>query len=208
MHWRTGAHFQPRIIATSLLLLISASCIAAPEADYGRLPDNATHEQALTLRLQKLKELLAQAGTYQRYILLDTAAKTAFQLNQYDQATAYAQELIALAPEFQDDWNYSSAVHNANIILGRSALLKKDIDSAKQFLLAAGKVPYSKILDDRGADLQLASDLLAHGQRETVSQYLQDCTRLWPHDRERLEHWLQQIAAGERPDLLMSEQAE
>ncbi len=207
MHRRTGAHFQSRIIATCLLLLISATCIAATEADYSRLPDTATHEQALTLRLQKLKDLLAQAGTYQRYILLDTAAKTAFDLNQYDQATAYAQELIALAPKFQDDWNYSSAVHNANIILGRTALLKNDIASAKQFLLAAGKVPYSKILDDRGADLQLASDLLAQHQRETVSQYLQDCTRLWPHDRDRLEHWRQQLAEGKNPNLL-TDQAE
>jgi len=207
MHRRTGTHFRPRIIATCLLLLISASCIAAT-ADYSQLPDTATHEQALALRLQKLKDLLVQAGSYQRYILLDTAAKTAFELNQYDQATAYAQELIALAPKFQDDWNYSSAVHNANIILGRTALLKTDVESAKQYLLAAGKVPYSKILDDRGADLQLASDLLARNQREIVRQYLQDCTRLWPHDRDRLEHWLQQLAEGENPNLLMSNQSE
>ena len=207
MHRRTGTHFRPRIITTCLLLLISATCVAATDADYSRLPDTATHEQALTLRLQKLKDLLAQAGTYQRYILLDTAAKTAFELDQYDQATAYAQDLIALAPKFPDDWNYSSAVHNANIVLGRTALLKNDLDSAKQFLLAAGKVPYSKILDDHGTDLQLANDLLARDQRETVSQYLQDCTRLWPHGRDRLENWLQQLAEGKKPDLL-TDQAE
>jgi tetratricopeptide (TPR) repeat protein len=206
MHRRTGARFKPRIIAICLLLLLSATGMAAT-ADYSRLPDTTTHEQALTLRLHKLKDLLAQAGTYQRYILLDTAAKTAFELGQYDQATAYAQELIALAAKFQDDWNYSSAVHNANIIMGRAALLKNDINSAKQFLLAAGKVPYSKILDNRGADLQLAGALLARGQRETVNQYLQDCTRLWPHDRNRLEHWRQQLAEGKNPNLL-TDQAE
>jgi len=206
MHRRTGARFKPRIIAICLLLLLSATGMAAT-ADYSRLPDTTTHEQALTLRLHKLKDLLAQAGTYQRYILLDTAAKTAFELGQYDQATAYAQELIALAAKFKDDWNYSSAVHNANIIMGRAALLKNDINSAKQFLLAAGKVPYSKILDNRGADLQLAGALLARGQRETVNQYLQDCTRLWPHDRNRLEHWRQQLAEGKNPNLL-TDQAE
>lgn len=206
MHRRTGARFKPRIMAICLLLLLSATGMAAT-ADYSRLPDTTTHEQALTLRLHKLKDLLAQAGTYQRYILLDTAAKTAFELGQYDQATAYAQELIALAAKFQDDWNYSSAVHNANIIMGRTALLKNDINSAKQFLLAAGKVPYSKILDNHGADLQLAGALLARGQREIVSQYLRDCTRLWPHDRDRLEHWRQQVAEGKNPNLL-TDQAE
>jgi tetratricopeptide (TPR) repeat protein len=191
-----------------LLLFFSATCLSATAADYSRLPDSATHEQALNLRLKKLQDLLAQAGTYQRYILLDTAAKTAFALKQYGLAASYAHELITLAPKFPDDWNYSSAVHKANIILGRTALLKNDLDQAKQFLLAAGKVPYSKILDDHGADLQLASSLLARGQRETVSQYLQNCTRFWPQGRDQLTGWLQQLAEGKVPSLVAPDQIE
>lgn len=189
------------IIAATLLFTQSA--VLRAEAEYIRLPANTSHKQALQLRLQKLEELLAQAGDYQRYILLDTAAKTALELKQYERANDYARRLISLAPQFPDDWNYAQAVHQANIILGRAALRADDIDSAKAYLLAASKIPYSEILDAQGADLQLANALLARGQRETVAQYLQAGTRFWPRGRAQLDGWLQQLAAGQIPSLLM-----
>jgi hypothetical protein len=191
-------------IMCGCILLISVTGL--PAAEYSRLPESTTHEQALALRLQKLQGLLAQASPYQRYILLDTAARTAFELNQLDLASAYARELIILAPRFPEDWNYAPAVHYANIILGRVALLKDDIETAKTCLLAASRVPYSEILDHRGADLQLANALLARGQRETVAIYLQACTGFWPRNRVQLDRWLQQLNKGKIPSLLSPEQ--
>jgi len=205
MSARTWLHCWRQLMC-GCILLFSVTGLPAAEPEYSRLPESTTHEQALSIRLQKLQGLLAQASPYQRYILLDTAAKTAFELRQYDLAVAYARELIALAPGFPEDWNYAPAVHYANILLGRSALLQADIESAKSYLLAASKVPYSEILDHRGADLRLASALLARGQRETVASYLVACTGFWPRGKDRLEHWLQQLGEGKVPSLLTAEQ--
>lgn len=183
------------------VLFIATTGLTADEAEYSYLPATTSHEQALKLRLQKLDDLLAEASPYQRYILLDTAAKTALELKQRDLAASYAREIVSLAPQYPDDWNYAPAVHNANIILGKNALRQDDIDKAKHHLLAASKIPYSEILDNQGADLQLAGALLARGQRETVAQYLQACTRFWPRGRDQLERWQAQLAAGQIPSL-------
>jgi len=201
MQARTWLHCWWQIVCTCILLT-TATGLPAADSEYRRLPDSTTHEQALNLRLQKLQELLAQASPYQRYVLLDTAARTAFELKQFNLATAYARELIVLAPRFPEDWNYAPAVHAANIILGRNSLLQDDIESAKTYLLAAGNVPYSEILNHRGTDLKLANALLARGQRETVANYLLACTRIWPRGRQHLDRWLQQLNEGKIPSLL------
>lgn len=198
--------FNSRLsILEACMLLLSTTALFADEVEYSRLPAATSQEQALNLRLQKLDGLLAEASTYQRYILLDTAAKTALELKQRDLAASYAREIISLAPQFPDDWNFAPAVHRANIILGQNALREDDVNSAKYYLLAAGEVPYSEILDAQGADLELANALLARGQRETVARYLKACASFWPRGHARLERWRAQLAAGQVPSLHAAE---
>lgn len=198
---RLQFQFRPVAILAFAWLCLGA-LNPATAADYNQLPSNTTHAHALTLRLEKLESLLAKASDYQRYILLDTAARTALELERYPQAADYARELLALAANYPNDWNHAAALHYAHIALGRAALSSNDIAGAKQQLLAAANIPASDILNRNGPDLQLASRLLARGERETVSIYLKACASFWPRGQKKIGHWVQQLSQGESPELL------
>ncbi len=189
-----------QLLASCLLFILPA--LAWTAVKYTSLPPYTPLTQALEIRLEKLEALLAQASDYQRYILLDTTARTAMELKQYDKAEQFARDLHELAPAYPQDWNYASALHHSRIILGRTALLKGDIATAKRYLLAAGQAPGSDILDNSGPDLQLASDLLKRNERTAVINYLKACRTFWSKGRGRLDQWLNQLGKGETPNLL------
>ncbi len=86
---------------------------------------------------------------------------------------------------------------------------------AKNHLLAAGATPGSPQLDSFGPQMQLAGELLAQGEKETVLQYLDLVARFWANPDERteaaskrvarehlvlLESWKTQVRAGKVPD--------
>ena len=200
MRTHTPVTARRNLLASCLLLALPALAFSAPK--YTSLPPYTPAQQALEIRLEKLETLLAQASDYQRYILLDTTARTAMELAQYDKAEKLARDLNELAPAYPDDWNYASALHNSRIILGRTALLKSDIATARRYLLAAGQVPVSQLLNNTGPDLALANDLLKRNERSTVINYLKACRQLWPKGRTRLDQWLNQLDKGETPNLL------
>ena len=187
-------------LAASLLLSLAAMTLSA--AEYTRLPSHTPRQQVLEIRLEKLETLLARASDYQRYILLDTTARTAMELKQYDKAEQLARDLHELAPAYPQDWNYASALHNSRIILGRTALVKGDVATAKRYLLAAGQAPGPGMLDNQEPDLQLASELLKRGERVAVTNYLRACLVFWSEGQARLEHWINQLGKGQTPRLL------
>jgi tetratricopeptide (TPR) repeat protein len=177
----------------SLTLLIGTHTGAVAAIEYTTLPADATPTQALQTRLSKLEQLLAQADNYQRYILLDTAARTAMQLNRYDRARAYASELLLLTASYPQDWNYASALHQSRIILGLIAMHDNDLLTAKRYLLAAGSVSASDLLNQRKPDFSLAQMLLDKGEVATVIDYLNQCKQLWPDGLSLLDYWLRQL---------------
>ena len=189
-------------VACALIPLLAGWTAFALE--YTALPPGTPPMQALQVRLDKLEQLLEQAGDYQRYILLDTAARTALELKQYDKAREYASELQVLAEHFPLDWNYSSALHQSRIILGKLALQDGDIASAKRFLLAAASVPLSDALNQRTPDLTLAQSLLDKGEKDAVLDYLRQCKKIWPDGGDKLDYWLKHIARGEKVRLAAS----
>lgn len=201
MSTRQAFRLRPAAVL-AIAWLSLAAFTQASAADYTQLPGDTTHAHALTLRLEKLESLLAEASDYQRYILLDTAARTALELERYPQAADFARELLALAANYPNDWNHAAALHYAHIALGRAALASNDIAGAKQQLLAAANIPASDILNRNGADLELARRLLARGERETVSIYLKACASFWPRGQNKLDLWVQQLDQGESPKLL------
>lgn len=176
------------------------SCQAYASVEYTTLPPFTPTRQALALRLEKLEALLAQASAYQRYILLDTAGRTAMELNEYRKAEQYARALVELSDSYPNDWNYASALHHSRIILGRCALKNDDISSAKRYLLAAGQIPSSNALNHSGPDIKLASELLKRGERAAVITYLKACRSIWPGGLEKLDHWLDLLDKGVTPD--------
>ncbi len=180
---------------TTTLLFLLGICLSpvASAVEYTSLPVNSSEALALQTRLLKLEELLAQSGDYQRYILLDTAARAAMQLKQFNKASSYASELLNLASRYSTDWNYASALHHSRIILGLIAVHDDDIDTAKRYLLAAGNAPASDILNQNRPDFELAQALLDKGEKQTVIRYLTMTRKLWPDGIALIENWLQRL---------------
>lgn len=110
--------------------------------------------------------------------------------------------------------NYGNIIHNANLILGRCALLEGKLEDAKAYLLKAGATPGSPQLDSFGPRMSLARELLEKGEKETVLQYLDLVSKFWAPGKEESvpgkqlsdEHaatiagWKREIAEGKIPE--------
>ena len=109
-------------------------------------------------------ERLAAAQTpEQKFFALGPAAKESFEAGKVEDAQKYAQDLMVLLPDFKDSTDYGGAMSDANIVLGRVALKKGQVEEAKRYLLAAGRSPTSPYLANYGPNMGLAKDLLEKG---------------------------------------------
>ena len=147
-----------------------------------------------------LEKALGLAGEQSpRSYILSDLAQAYFQAGDTAKAAATANQLLAL-PE--SDPNYGNAVHNGNIVLGRIAVKSGDIAEAKRRLIAAGNTPGSPVLGSFGPNWNLAQELFAKGERDTVLAYIDLCRKFWKLDRGRLDSWTTAIRAGGSPNLL------
>jgi tetratricopeptide (TPR) repeat protein len=149
----------------------------------------------------------AKDGLERFYALVDLA-KVAFEAGHLDKATAYAQELLQMAPQFPKNWNYGNALYYGHFVLGRVALREGNTKEAASQLVGAGTTPGSPQLNSFGPDVTLAQDLLAQGQAQPVLEYLAECKSFWKLNRGKLDEWIGAIRAGGTPDFgsnLMSE---
>ena len=108
--------------------------------------------------------------------------------------------MLALSPKFEGDWNYGNAVHDANMVLGRIALLEGEVEKAKDHLIAAGTHAGSINQRMHGPNMSLAKDLLEKGEREVVLEYFQLCRKFWPDDEGKLAAWTAAINQGQIPN--------
>ena len=152
-------------------------------------------------RLDRATKKLAGAETQeQRFYALNDAAKESFVVGKIEDARKYAQELMALLPKFQGNWNYGNAVQDANLVLGRIAVQGGHVDEAKRHLIAAGNSSGSPQMNSFGPNMSLAKDLLEKGEREVVLEYFELCRKFWEMDNGRLNDWSQEVKAGKIPD--------
>jgi tetratricopeptide (TPR) repeat protein len=93
-----------------------------------------------------------------------------------------------------------TAVQRSNTILGRTALRSGDIAGAKQYLLDSSGPLAEKDVSISGPTLVLAKELLQHGEREVVLQYLDNCLSLWPRGEGVLQLWIADIKNGKTPN--------
>ncbi|HWF19582.1 MAG TPA: hypothetical protein VG754_09945 [Verrucomicrobiae bacterium] len=152
-------------------------------------------------RLTEAIKKLNQASTdEERFYALNDAAKESFEVDKIDDAHKYATNLLALAKKFQGNWNYGNAIHDGNVVLGRIAVKEGKIDEAKNFLLAAGKSPGSPQMDSFGPNMSLAQDLLLKGEKDTVLEYFNLCSKFWSKNFSKLDQWSSDVKAGRMPD--------
>jgi hypothetical protein len=145
-------------------------------------------------------ELKGEIGAERRFYVTTDAAPAAFSAGYIEKAKFYAKDLLAIAPDWKENWNYGNAIHNANLVLGRIALRSNDMDEAKGYLLEAGRTPGSPQLNSFGPDMTLAKELLEKGETKTVLEYLDLCGKFWKMHADNLGAWKAQIEKGEVPD--------
>src|SRR5205823_5891377 len=150
------------------------------------------------LELQHL-EALAGRDPIVRNPFLARLAKAAFASGDYVRAERYSDEALVAARHGVFWWT-GDAIHQGNIVLGRLALRRQDVDAAKRFLLAAGKTPGSGTLASLGPNMALAKDLLDRGDSASVVLYLEECGQFWAGNRGKLAEWIALVKAGLKPD--------
>jgi len=153
--------------------------------------------------LNAIRDAIGKESDLRRnYYMLDDLAELAFNAGYLDEASEAALKCLSLAFSFGNNWNDGNAVHHSNVILGRIALKKGDIEAAKKHLSLAGDTPGSPQLNSFGPDLKLAEELFAVGEVDSVVSYLEACKKFWSSGCERgaLDRGIGQIRSGELPN--------
>lgn len=152
-------------------------------------------------QLDRYSSRLKSATTEEkRFYALGPAAKAYFNNGNIEEARKLAVELQGLLEKYRDNFNYGNAVQDANIVLGRIAVLEGRIGDAKERLIEAGKSPGSAQMSSFGPNMSLAKDLLEKGERDVVLQYFELCRKFWKSHPEMLDEWAQQVKSGEIPN--------
>jgi hypothetical protein len=135
-----------------------------------------------------------------RCYLLADLARAAFEAEDLEKAQAYASELLTMAaqPDYAND--AGDAVHHGNLVLGRLALRSGNLEQAKSHLIEAAKTTGSRPLMSFGPNMMLAKELLEHGERDAVIQYLRLCTNFWYDPYHQPQQWIHAIEQGAIPD--------
>jgi hypothetical protein len=145
-------------------------------------------------------QLRATTDKEARFYLLSEIAPAAFAAGEFEKAKTYSLNLLKEAALHKEDWNYGNAIHVADLVLGRIALVSGDVNRAKEHLLSAGRTPGSPQLDTFGPNMMLAKELLEKGERDVVIQYFELCSKFWQNHRGRLEQWKSIAQKGGVPD--------
>ena len=129
------------------------------------------------------------------YLLADIA-QMAIDAGETEKAETHATDLLVISSGDQR----GHAIHHGNLILGRVALKRGEIEGAKKYLIAAGKTSGSPPLNSFGPSMALAKELLEQGEQNVVLEYFDLCKKFWKLDRGRLQEWTALVKAGQIPN--------
>jgi hypothetical protein len=187
-----------RVKVTGALL---AGSVAAVLLAYFASGDSEKHVTRPTRRCPSIpfKAPGPGASTEERFYGLEYLAREALTAQRLDQASAFATELLELAPRYPRNWNCGNAIHHGNTVLGRVALARGDVQEARRRLLASAETTGSPQLNSFGPSMALAESLLERGEIAIVLQYLERCKRFWKLGHDFLETWEADVTAGHMP---------
>jgi hypothetical protein len=160
------------------------------------LPDGPTKKAAAEKAFRQYEWAYDRSEPMGKDSLLSDLAKTAFEAGLIDEAKKYAEKML------DDDaagWNRGNRMHHGNLILGRIALTKDDVEEAKSRLLLAGKTTGSPQLNSFGPNMVLAKELLERGETEVVLEYFALCAEFWKSPQRKLEQWVEDVKADRIP---------
>jgi len=144
-------------------------------------------------------EMMAGKDAISRGPMLARMTRAAYDAGNMVKAERYANEALEAARHGVFWWT-GDAIHQGNIVLGRLAFGRGDVEAAKKYLLLAGKTPGSAQLASAGPNMSLAKDLLDRGETQTVLEYLDECSGFWTGNRGKLAEWTALVRAGLKPD--------
>jgi hypothetical protein len=105
-------------------------------------------------------------------------AEAALGAGNMELAIYTAKEMLSDNKDIKS-WNYGNVIHQAHTIMGRAALQKNDLKTAKIHLLESGKTPGSPQLNSFGPSFILARELLEKGEKDVVIEYLDLIAVFW-----------------------------
>lgn len=162
--------------------------------------DISASENAERRLFDAAAELSKAKDEYHRWLALDDVGMWNVDAGSLDRAKDFAEELLATAERYKNDWNYGNAIHKGHLILGRIELRRGDRHAAAKHLLEAGNTPGSPQLNSFGPNMILAKELLEAGEQKAVLQYLELCGGFWKSDFGALEKWKEMISGGKFPN--------
>ncbi|MCW3100013.1 MAG: hypothetical protein JWL77_5631 [Chthonomonadaceae bacterium] len=129
--------------------------------------------------------------------ILPMLGESAFEAEEMDKARQYATKILRLSAQYDPD-KQAAAIYQGNWLLGRLAVKSGDLEKAKSYLLASGRVSGSQGLKALGPNMRLAKELLEKGEQQTVLDYFALCAEYWKNPK--LKQWTEEVKAGKIPD--------
>jgi tetratricopeptide (TPR) repeat protein len=126
-----------------------------------------------------------------------TRIEAAAAAGAWDRATEVSRAALARIADGSSGRVTGNLAFHANRILGHAALRRADIPAARQHLLACCSGGSSPQLGSFGPDWSLPCELLEHGERGVVLEFLKQCRSIWPGHEDDLDLWERQIQRGE-----------
>jgi hypothetical protein len=157
---------------------------------------------------EKKAELEQSRDRVLRLEHLGVAAKAALEAGLNEEAQSYAEQAIAIAaePRFKNAVRNTfessfagDAVSLGNLVLGRLALARGDVEAAENYLLLSGQIKDGQPVF-WGPNMTLARELLKRHRPEAVLKFLEECSHFWQNADPRIQRWAATIRSGKIPD--------
>lgn len=170
--------------------------------DRDRKPDATPDAQKISAAkaLGHLERALRLASTTgRRFQILPNCGRAAMHAGRWDEAVRYADEILALAPQCEDERHRPDYIHEAHVVRGHGFLQAGNLDAACRELDLAGQQgsEMAPVLRSFGPDFGLAQQLLVRGRKAAVGSYLRQVATFWMPDR--VGKWRAAIDRGETP---------
>jgi hypothetical protein len=190
----------PRLLGLRYLSASSAATDAESRRSLGRAAFQEL-ERAVELEVAKRPDSNAQPN------MSPLLASSALAAGDREAARRYAIAAVSPNPALErlsarmDRRVDGEHVFTGHTVLGLLAVDEGDVATAKTHLLAAASTTGTPSLNSAGPDMELADELLALGEIEAVSEYLNKCRRFWHKGSQLIDRWLSEIGRGDRPNL-------